>query len=58
MGFVGAVSNAADFHHVNPAVRSHGGNAPFVEAVRNRLAAARKRRRAPFSGGLDRPRGP
>jgi hypothetical protein len=45
MGFLGAVSNRADFHHVNAAGRSHEGNRAFVEAVGARLAAARRRRR-------------
>ena len=59
MGFLGAVSNRADFHHVNPAVQSHGGNAPFLEAVRDRLAAAARQGRDPLPGGnLDRPGGP
>ncbi len=37
MGFREAISNAADFHHVNPASDEHDGNAAFLEAVEERL---------------------
>jgi len=37
MGFTEAVSNKADYHHVNPLEASHSGNAPFAEAVAQAL---------------------
>jgi len=36
MGCSSAVGNQADFHHVNP-TRDDSGNAPFIEAVRQRV---------------------
>jgi hypothetical protein len=36
-GFRRTVSNAADFHHVNPEDDTHGGNAEFLEALAERL---------------------
>lgn len=37
MGFTGAVSNRADFHHVNPHQGAHDGNRDFIEAVREQI---------------------
>lgn len=37
MGFTGAVSNRADYHHVNPRRGAHAGNRSFLEAVRERI---------------------
>ena len=44
MGFRETVSNRADYHHVNPRDGGHSGNAPFVEAVRQRLERSQWRR--------------
>jgi len=37
MGFAQAVSNRADYHHVNPCRGAHAGNREFLEAVRERI---------------------
>jgi len=37
MGFGRAITNRADYHHVNPVSKTDAGNAPFLQAVRQRL---------------------
>ncbi|KPK47069.1 MAG: hypothetical protein AMK72_08895 [Planctomycetes bacterium SM23_25] len=37
LGFARAITNRADYHHVNPASEADAGNAPFLAAVRQRL---------------------
>jgi hypothetical protein len=39
MGLGQAVTNRADYHHVNPTSETDAGNRPFLEAVRSRLEA-------------------
>ena len=43
MGFHGAVTNQADFHHVNP-TRQDAGNSVFIEAIRQRFERSWARR--------------
>jgi len=44
MGFRNAVTNRADFHHVNPTRPDDAGRKPFLDAVRRRLEGAWIRR--------------
>ena len=44
MGFRQAVSNRAEYHHVNPREDGHAGNAPFADAVRQALEQKHWRR--------------
>ncbi|HUU91159.1 MAG TPA: hypothetical protein VM238_08115 [Phycisphaerae bacterium] len=37
LGFARAITNRADYHHVNPTTETDPGNAPFLESVRSRL---------------------
>ena len=37
MGFARAITNRADYHHVNPTSQTHAGNAPFLAAVHRQL---------------------
>ncbi len=37
MGFGRAITNRADYHHVNPTSETDAGNAPFLTAVQQRL---------------------
>jgi hypothetical protein len=44
MGFKQAVSNQAEYHHVNPREDGHSGNAPFADAVRQAMERKHWRR--------------
>jgi hypothetical protein len=44
MGFKEAVSNRAEYHHMNPLDASHGGNGPFIDAILRMLERRQVRR--------------